>query len=143
MHARYLPARGRLEGRIDSFGYPSVAPFTIRLAHPTLPERDILLHVQADADGNFSVALPALEKTHWQVAVEGSQHDWRLRRRWDWGRQPELVIKADANLTGSGRFDSVLTGSACTPARRRQAPSGAPGRAASLRACRPGSSPAS
>jgi hypothetical protein len=94
LRARYLPGPGRLQGRIDSAGYPVLTPFTIHLVHPTLPERDIVLPVQPGADGYFSVALPALDKTHWQVVVEGGKHDWRLARSWDSGRQPELVIAA-------------------------------------------------
>ena len=62
LRARYLPERGRLEGRISSFGKPLAVPFTIRLAHPTLPQRDLVLPVKPDAAGAFSVPLPALEK---------------------------------------------------------------------------------
>jgi hypothetical protein len=86
---------GRLQGRIDSFGRPLGAPFTIHLAHPTLPERDLSLLVRPDADGAFSVPLPVLEHTHWQVVAEGNQRDWRLARSWDWPRQQELAIVAD------------------------------------------------
>jgi hypothetical protein len=99
LHARYIAEKdaqqGRLEGRIESFGRPLVAPFTIRLAHPTQPHKDIVLLAQPGPEGRFSVALPALEKTHWQVAVEGGLRDWRLARPWDWGRQPVLEIEAD------------------------------------------------
>jgi hypothetical protein len=86
---------GRLQGRIDSFGRPLGAPFTIHFAHPTLPERDLSLLVRPDADGAFSVPLPVLEHTHWQVVAEGNQRDWRLARSWDWPRQQELTIVAD------------------------------------------------
>jgi len=95
LQLRYLAAQGRLEGQIDSFGYPLAAPFTIRLAHPTLPERDIVLLARPGADGRFSMPLPALEKTHWQVVVEGAGRGWRLAGSWDWGRRPERVIVAD------------------------------------------------
>lgn len=95
LQARYLPAAGRIEGRIDSAGQPVTAPVRISLAHPTLPERDIVLLARPGADGAFSVTLPALEKTHWQVVVEGGRRDWRLARAWDWSRQAELVIVAD------------------------------------------------
>jgi hypothetical protein len=97
LHARYADGRlgGRLSGRIDSFGKPLAAPFTIHLAHPTLPQRDLTLLIRPDASGEFSVALPALEHTHWQVVVEGRQRDWRLARSWNWPRQPELAIVAD------------------------------------------------
>src|SRR5438067_5381595 len=82
LHARYAGGRlgGHLIGRIESFGKPLAAPFTIHLAHPTLPQRDLALLIQPDANGGFSVPLPALEQTHWQVVVEGRQRDWRLAR---------------------------------------------------------------
>lgn len=92
LQARWLP-QGRLEGRITSLGQPLAAPFSIYLAHPTLPARDLRLLVRPDADGRFSAALPALEATHWQVVAEGALRDWRLARGWD-GRQG-LRIEAD------------------------------------------------
>jgi hypothetical protein len=86
---------GRLQGRIESFGRPLGAPFTIRLAHPTLPQRDLVLPVRPDANGLFSMPLPVLEHTHWQVVVEGKLRDWRLAKGWSWPRQQELAIVAD------------------------------------------------
>jgi hypothetical protein len=94
VHWRY--EGGRLQGRIASAGKPLAAPFTIRLAHPTLPQRDLVLLVRPDADGAFSVPLPVLEHTHWQVVVEGGRRDWRLARSWNWPRQAELALAADA-----------------------------------------------
>jgi hypothetical protein len=97
LHARYADGRlsGHLAGRIGSHGQPPAEPFTIHLAHPTLPQRDLTLLIQPDAQGAFSVPLPALEQTHWQVVVEGSRRDWRLARSWSWPRQPELDMAAD------------------------------------------------
>jgi hypothetical protein len=86
---------GRLSGRIQSTGRPLAAPFTIRLAHPTLPQRDLALLVKPHADGSFSVPLPVLEHTHWQMVVEGNLRDWRLARSWDWPRESALAIEAD------------------------------------------------
>jgi hypothetical protein len=86
---------GRLAGRIDSFGRPLDAPFTIRLAHPTLPERDMKLLVRPDAQGAFSVPLPVLEHTHWRVVAEGASGGWRLAKSWSWPQQAELDIVAD------------------------------------------------
>jgi hypothetical protein len=86
---------GRLTGRIESAGRPLGAAFTIRLAHPTLPERDMKLLVKPDADGSFSVPLPVLEQTHWRVVVEGSAGDWRLAKSWSWPQQAEIEIVAD------------------------------------------------
>lgn len=87
---------GRLNGRLSSKGEAVVAPFHIRLAHPTLPERDLVLEALPDAQGRFSADLPALEATHWQVVVEGAARDWRLARSWSPAKQAALVIEADA-----------------------------------------------
>jgi hypothetical protein len=87
---------GRLQGRIDSAGKPLNAPFTIRLAHPTLPQRDMTLLIAPGVDGVFSVSLPVLEHTHWRLVAEGKQRDWRLARSWDWPQQAELALVADS-----------------------------------------------
>ena len=86
---------GRLQGWIESAGRPFAVPFTIRLAHPTLPERDLALLVKPGANGEFSVPLPVLEQTHWQVVVEGERRDWRLAKSWSWPHQAALEIVAD------------------------------------------------
>lgn len=93
--ARHDVQAGRLEGRLASKDQPVVAPFHIRLAHPTLPERDLVLEALPDAQGRFSAALPRLEATHWQVVVEGAARDWRLARSWSPAKQGGLVIEAD------------------------------------------------
>jgi hypothetical protein len=92
---RFDLGAGRLEGTLSSFGRPLATPFKIMLAHPTLPERDLTLQARPDASGHFVVVLPALERTHWQVVIEGGQHEWRLARSWDLGKHAELGIKAD------------------------------------------------
>lgn len=89
---------GRLNGRLSSKGAAVVAPFHIRLAHPTLPERDLVLEALPDARGRFSAELPALEATHWQVVIEGAARDWRLARSWSPAKQAILVIGADVGL---------------------------------------------
>lgn len=94
LHARYAPGPGRLEGRIESFGQPLAAPFTLRLNHPTQPGKDLVLQVPVDAQGRFSLAVPGLEPTHWQVSAEGGRQAWRLAASWDWAQQAELVIDA-------------------------------------------------
>jgi hypothetical protein len=86
---------GRLAGRIDSFGRPLGAPFTLRLAHPTLPERDMTLLVKPDAQGAFSVPLPVLEHTHWRVVAESASSGWRLAKSWSWPQQAALELVAD------------------------------------------------
>lgn len=89
-------AEGLLRGRLESHGQPVVAPFHIRLAHPTQPEKDLVLEALPDAHGRFSAALPRLEATHWQVVVEGGARGWRLARSWSPAKQGVLVIEADA-----------------------------------------------
>jgi hypothetical protein len=95
LRAQYDPRAGTLAGRLVGQGEGQSAPFTIYLAHPTLPQRDLRLFVRPAPDGSFSVALPALERTHWQVVVEGALRDWRLAKGWD-GVQA-LAIVADAD----------------------------------------------
>jgi hypothetical protein len=87
LHAAYDAQAGQLRGRIAG----QAAPFTIYLAHPTLPQRDLRVFVKPAADGSFSVALPDLERTHWQVVVEGALRDWRLARGWDGVHALEIV----------------------------------------------------
>ncbi|MBQ5946126.1 FixH family protein [Massilia sp. ST3] len=94
--ARHDVRAGRLEGRLESHGKPVPAPFHIRLAHPTQPEKDLVLEALPDANGRFAAALPVLEHTHWQVVVEGAARDWRLARSWSPARQDVLAIAADA-----------------------------------------------
>jgi hypothetical protein len=93
--ARYDAAQGMLRGDLTSFGKPVAAPFRIRLAHSTLPEKDVTLDVAPDAQGHFEVALPMLERARWQVAVEGGKHDWRLASELRWPLQQSVRIDAD------------------------------------------------
>ncbi|MEW6763281.1 MAG: FixH family protein [Pseudomonadota bacterium] len=92
---RYDPEQGKLRGRLLSHGKPVVAPFHIRLAHPTQPERDRVLEALPDAGGRFTAAAPHLAATHWQVVVEGGARDWRLAGSWDWSKDAALEIEAD------------------------------------------------
>ena len=93
--ARYDAHAGTLSGRLAArTGAAQAAPFTIYLAHPTLPQRDLRLFVRPAADGSFTVALPALERTHWQVVVEGGLRDWRLAKGWDGVRPLDIVADA-------------------------------------------------
>jgi hypothetical protein len=95
VHLRYVPAAGRLEGSIEGTGKPFTAPFALRFAHPTLPQKDIQLMVKPDDTGRFVVALPALEATHWQVVVEGALRDWKMSESWDWKKQGQVEVSAD------------------------------------------------
>jgi hypothetical protein len=91
LRAEYDPRAGRLAGRLTASAQGPAAPFTIYLAHPTLPQRDLRLFVRPAADGTFAVALPALERTHWQVVAEGGLRDWRLAKGWDGARALEIA----------------------------------------------------
>lgn len=93
--ARHDSASGRLRGSLTSAGRPVVAPFHIRLAHPTQPAKDLALEALPDAQGRFAAALPRLEATHWRVVVEGAARDWRLARGWRPAQEPVLEIVAD------------------------------------------------
>ncbi|MCD2518493.1 FixH family protein [Massilia sp. G4R7] len=89
--------REKLKGRLTSHGQALVAPFHIRLAHPTLPERDRVLEALPDARGRFSAAAPGLQATNWQVVIEGgtAQGAWRLARSWRPNKEATLLIRAD------------------------------------------------
>lgn len=86
---------GRLKGRLESFGRPLMAPFRIRLAHPTQPRKDRVLNARPDARGDVDLPLPTLEMTHWQVVVEDEGGQWRLARGWRPAQQEVLAIAAD------------------------------------------------
>lgn len=95
LRAEYDARTGRLQGRLAARGNMAPAtPFAIYLAHPTSPQRDLHLLVRPAADGAFTVSLPALERTHWQVVVEGGLRDWRLAKGWDGARALEIVADA-------------------------------------------------
>ena len=93
--ASYDAAAGRVTGTLRSHGEPVRAPFHIRLAHPTQPERDRVLEALPDAHGRFVAQAAGLEATHWQVVVEGGARDWRLAGSWSPAKQPVLQIVAD------------------------------------------------
>jgi hypothetical protein len=99
--AGYDALRGRVTGRLESHGKPVLAPFRIRLAHPTQPERDRVLEALPDAQGRFSAGAPELENTHWQVIIEGAARDWRLAGSWSWAKRPVLRIVADTGADAS------------------------------------------
>jgi uncharacterized protein len=92
---RYDPALGRLSGQLDTFNAPQSGKLYVHLNHATLPEKDIALVVQANDKGAFSVALPMLEASRWQVLVENEKRDWKLNGIWSWPQQQSIQIKAD------------------------------------------------
>ncbi|MGZ8287601.1 MAG: FixH family protein [Telluria sp.] len=93
--ARHDPATGTLSGTLSSKGKPVVSPFRIRLAHSTLPQKDMVLEAIPGPDGGFRAALPNLEQARWRVVVEGPRNDWRLAGSWQWPAERELALHAD------------------------------------------------
>ncbi len=98
-NASYDVASGRLSGALASHGAPMVTPFRLHLAHATQPHKDLVMDVMPDAAGSFSVALPLLERSRWQLVVEGSPREWRLVGEWYWPQQKTLALRADASVT--------------------------------------------
>jgi len=92
---RYDAAEGMLRGHIGSSKPLSGETLSIRLQHATQPARDMVLLARPDANGDFSVALPMLERSRWQVLVEGKKRDWRLEGSWQWPAEREVSIRAD------------------------------------------------
>lgn len=95
MDLRFLPASGRLAGRISSHGQAYPGTLIVSLHHSTLPEKDVRLEVEAGADGRFETELPMLDMARWQVTIENPERDWRLAGRWLWPQQQSLRITAE------------------------------------------------
>lgn len=91
----YDAAKGKINGGLYSFGNPLAAPIVIRLAHATQPEKDKLILAQTDAQGNFSVDLPFLDRGRWEVTIENQKRDWRLTGTWKWPQEQAIKLKAD------------------------------------------------
>ena len=95
LNARYDAAAGKLNGALLGFGAPVTGKVRIHLAHTTQPEKDVKLEAQLDQRGEFSVGLPLLERSRWQVLIESERRDWRLSGVWKWPQQQTVDIKAD------------------------------------------------
>jgi hypothetical protein len=97
-------AQGRLTGSVRRGAQGGktlqVAPeaVVVHLAHATQPGKDVVLQVTPDANGAFSVALPMLERSRWQVQVEGVDRGWRLEGTWSWPSQRSVTLLADPSL---------------------------------------------
>lgn len=64
----------------------------ISLLHPTRAGFDQQVILHRGADGRYVGKLTALEKAHWNVAIE--QPDWRLVGSWDMKRTQSVVLDA-------------------------------------------------
>ncbi|MYM41454.1 FixH family protein [Duganella qianjiadongensis] len=92
----YDAARGVLVGQLTrATATAQQEKLFVHLSHATLPEKDINLVVQPDANGAFELNLPMLEQSRWVVLVEGEQRDWRLAGSWSWPKQRAVSLQAD------------------------------------------------
>ena len=94
-NGRYDAASGKLNGSLVGFGGPVGGKIRLHFAHPTQPEKDIEFDTQLNQQGNFSVALPMLERARWQILVESERRDWRLSGNWIWPQQQTISLHAD------------------------------------------------
>lgn len=88
---RYDAANGVLQGQLH--GVKDIAPITVLLVHPTVPEKDIRRTVQTNASGEFSLPVPLLERAYWQVQLEDTGRHWRLNGSWSWPAQKSIDIR--------------------------------------------------
>jgi len=92
---RYDAVTGMLAGRIDQTAPAAPQQLALHMQHASAPDKDLTLTLQTAPDGTFSVALPLLERTRWQVKVEDAQRRWRLAGSWSWPSQREVLLRAD------------------------------------------------
>ena len=101
---RFDAASGTLKGEVR--GIDKSSTLNLSLIHPTMPAKDLRLVAVPDGDGNFSVALPLLERALWQVQLEDAARTWRLHGSWAWPQQKntdiQAVSDADRNAKGGG-----------------------------------------
>ena len=101
---RFDAATGTLLGQVR--GTSNTRALNLSLIHPTMPAKDRRLVAVPDAQGNFSIALPLLERALWQVQLEDSARTWRLHGNWAWPQQQNTDIQAvpntDRNARGGG-----------------------------------------
>ena len=91
---RYDAASGRLLGRVSGASSAVQGPMTLKLVHSTPPEKNIVLPLLADADGNVSASLAMLDMARWQDVLENQARSWRVSGVWPWPRQPSLALSA-------------------------------------------------
>ena len=88
---RFDAASGKLIGELNGASHES--PLTLMLIHPTVPQKDRRIVVTLNAQGQFSVDLPMLERAHWQVQVEDMARSWRLQGQWNWPQETTIDIR--------------------------------------------------
>lgn len=90
----YDPATSRLSGKVSAATSLQGTSIRVRLAHSTMPEKDLVLLVIPDAAGEFTVALPMLEQAKWRVVVEPLERSWRLAGAWQWPQERSTRLHA-------------------------------------------------
>ena len=104
MMLRFDAANGTLLGQVH--GTDNTNALSLSLIHPTMPAKDLRLVAMPDEQGNFSIALPLLERALWQVQLEDAARTWRLHGDWAWPQQKntdiQAVSDADRNAKGGG-----------------------------------------
>jgi hypothetical protein len=98
---RFDAASGTLKGEVR--GIDKSSTLNLSLIHPTMPAKDLRLVAVPDGDGNFSVALPLLERALWQVQLEDAARTWRLHGSWAWPQQKNTDIQAVPNADRNAR----------------------------------------
>lgn len=93
--AQYDPQSLLLTGSVSNKAKQTIGNVSVRLIHATIPEKDIVLLLQPDNAGNYSISLPMLDMGRWQVLVENETRDWRLNGNWSWPAQHGFAIEAD------------------------------------------------
>ena len=93
---RYDAMQGVLSGQLVHRAGGAGETLMLHLAHATMPQKDIRLAAVPDAQGAFSVGLPMLVHSRYQVLIENAKREWRLERSWRWPAQRELALTADA-----------------------------------------------
>ncbi|WP_394777450.1 FixH family protein [Undibacterium sp.] len=83
---------GKLTGSNIGADANPAGMLTMKLVHPTQPEKDLLIRTQADSAGNFSVPLPLLDRAQWQVSLEDQAGLWRISGTWNWPQQQETRL---------------------------------------------------
>ena len=88
---RYDAANDKLIGQLS--GAQAAVPLVLQLIHPTMPGKDQRYTLVPDSKGVFELALPLLERAHWQIQLEDTKAQWRLHGHWDWPQQKKISIQ--------------------------------------------------
>ena len=91
----YSPVTESFDGTLSSHGLPLSGTVAIRLRHATDPKKDRSVLTQVDRSGRFSVVLPLLEQSRWNLVVEDQRGRWRLGGIWQWPQSSDVALHAD------------------------------------------------